>query len=360
MLTTHRENYPRRTRHAGHCWRNRDELISDVLQWTLSHGRAKAGRPARSYIQQLCADIGCSPEDPPEAMDDRERWRERVMDIRADGATWWWWWLPMIKQHVTLGERKDLFGSSSSSNSVVVLDDHQWSWNGWGVVYWASTRPNMPFQRRRSCIFHWRRRAWLTIWDKVKSSGTVTDWCTGREWPVNCMTVISVRWQSNMPFERQRKWHISDGKSWGDIEWAIELLFYSVRQKSVSWRSDELETRCGRENCTQQSGPPGLQLSSPGEREGHNADGHKSRGQYIAVLFGLQLPLTHKPFKYSERYIFLNEVFARLYSLRQYVFCMYICIYARLLCGYTTVGFLKRIIICCKKDSSCDFSFRHI
>ena len=32
----------RRTRHVGHCWRSRDELISDVLQWTPSHGRAKA------------------------------------------------------------------------------------------------------------------------------------------------------------------------------------------------------------------------------------------------------------------------------------------------------------------------------
>ena len=36
-----------------------------------------------------------------------------------------------------------------------------------------------------------RRRTWLTIWDKVKSHGTGMDWCTGREWPVNCMTVIS-------------------------------------------------------------------------------------------------------------------------------------------------------------------------
>ena len=43
----------RRTRHAGHCWRSRDELISDVLLWTPTHGRAKAGRPARTYIQQL-------------------------------------------------------------------------------------------------------------------------------------------------------------------------------------------------------------------------------------------------------------------------------------------------------------------
>ncbi len=37
----------RRTRHAGHCWRSRDELIRDVLSWTPTHGRAKAGRPNR-------------------------------------------------------------------------------------------------------------------------------------------------------------------------------------------------------------------------------------------------------------------------------------------------------------------------
>ena len=67
----------RRTRHAGHRWRSRDEVIRDVLLWTPSHGRAKAGRPARTYIQQLCADTGCNPENLPEAMDDRERWRER-------------------------------------------------------------------------------------------------------------------------------------------------------------------------------------------------------------------------------------------------------------------------------------------
>ena len=34
----------RRTRHAGHCWRSRDELIRDVLLWIPTHGRAKAGR----------------------------------------------------------------------------------------------------------------------------------------------------------------------------------------------------------------------------------------------------------------------------------------------------------------------------
>ena len=32
-----------RTRHAGHCWRSRDELISDVLLWTPVYGQTKAG-----------------------------------------------------------------------------------------------------------------------------------------------------------------------------------------------------------------------------------------------------------------------------------------------------------------------------
>ena len=81
----------RRTRHAGHSWRSRDEIISDVLLWTPSHGRAKAGRPARTYIQQLCADAGCNPEDLPKAMEDREAWRERVRNIHADSTAWWWY-----------------------------------------------------------------------------------------------------------------------------------------------------------------------------------------------------------------------------------------------------------------------------
>ena len=92
----------RRIRHAGHCWRSRDELIRDVLLWIPTHGRAKAGRPARTYIQQLCEDTGCCPEDLPRAMNDREEWRERVRDIRATSAIWWWWW--------TIEQVKFLFG----------------------------------------------------------------------------------------------------------------------------------------------------------------------------------------------------------------------------------------------------------
>ena len=86
----------RRTRHAGHCWRSRDELISDVLLWTPSYGQAKAGWPARTYLQQLCVDTECRPEDLPEAMNDWEGWRERDRDISADSMTRRCWWFYFI------------------------------------------------------------------------------------------------------------------------------------------------------------------------------------------------------------------------------------------------------------------------
>ena len=73
----------RRTRHAGHCWRSKDEIVSDVLLWTPAYGQSKAGRPARTFIQQLYDDTGCNPADLPKAMNDRETCRERVRDIRA-------------------------------------------------------------------------------------------------------------------------------------------------------------------------------------------------------------------------------------------------------------------------------------
>ena len=60
----------RQTRQAGHCWRSKDELVSDVLLWTPAYGQSKAGQPARTYLQQLCDDTGCNPEDLPEAMND--------------------------------------------------------------------------------------------------------------------------------------------------------------------------------------------------------------------------------------------------------------------------------------------------
>ena len=75
-------------RHARHCRKSMDELISDVLPWTLSHGQASLYN-TRTYQQQLCTDPRCSL---PEAMNDRDEWRMRVWEIRARDKTWWWWW----------------------------------------------------------------------------------------------------------------------------------------------------------------------------------------------------------------------------------------------------------------------------
>ena len=73
----------RRTKHVGHCWRSWGELISEELLWIPSHGRAKAGWSGKTYIQQLCRDMGCSREDLPASMNDREEWQESVRDICA-------------------------------------------------------------------------------------------------------------------------------------------------------------------------------------------------------------------------------------------------------------------------------------
>ena len=52
--------------------RNKDELINDTSLKNPSHGRAKVGRPARTYIQQLYANTWTRQEDLSGVMDDRD------------------------------------------------------------------------------------------------------------------------------------------------------------------------------------------------------------------------------------------------------------------------------------------------
>ena len=42
-----------------------------------THGRASVGRSTRTYLHQLCSDIGCSLENFPGAMNYKNEWRER-------------------------------------------------------------------------------------------------------------------------------------------------------------------------------------------------------------------------------------------------------------------------------------------
>ena len=79
------------TKHAVHCWRSKDKLISNVPLWTLTHGRANVGWPAKTYMHQHCANIGWSLEDLLGAMYDRDGWWGRGSRNCAVSSIWWWW-----------------------------------------------------------------------------------------------------------------------------------------------------------------------------------------------------------------------------------------------------------------------------
>ena len=44
-------------RFAGHCWRSKNELASDLLFWYPNHGKRSRGRLAKTYIDQLSSEI---------------------------------------------------------------------------------------------------------------------------------------------------------------------------------------------------------------------------------------------------------------------------------------------------------------
>ena len=71
----------------------------------------------------------------------------------------------------------------------------------------------------------------------------------------------------------------------------VELLYNSVHRKF-----NQLEKRCGRENQHPAEWAPRPLVEQPKRKGKKHCYGHKSGGQYVAVLFGLQLPLTHNPF----------------------------------------------------------------
>ena len=68
------------------CFLKRDtagDARTNVLLWTPTHGPASVCRSAGTYLHQFYADTGCSLEDLPEAMDDRDRWGERELGKSA-------------------------------------------------------------------------------------------------------------------------------------------------------------------------------------------------------------------------------------------------------------------------------------
>ena len=91
------------------------------------------------------------------------------------------------------------------------------------VIFWPSTRPknaiprwctgrkwHIPMASNRK-----RSRGRIKVYNMGQGEGPTVplQWCIGREWPVNCMTVISAWWRLNIRFQR------SNGRSCG--RWII-------------------------------------------------------------------------------------------------------------------------------------------
>ena len=103
---------------------------------------------------------------------------------------------------------------SSNSNEGVTCNPQNSSISGALLLFFdLLTRPKMPFKvMHRKEVTHSkgsyeRKSRGRKLVDemgrgKKNSHGTLIDWCTGREWPLNCMTVVSAWWRLNIRFQR--------------------------------------------------------------------------------------------------------------------------------------------------------------
>ena len=62
---------PIRQRYAWLCWRSKDKLRNNILQWTPTHGHTHVGQLANTCIYQVCTDTRYSLEDQLEIIVDR-------------------------------------------------------------------------------------------------------------------------------------------------------------------------------------------------------------------------------------------------------------------------------------------------
>ena len=75
----------RRTQYAGHCYRRKVEVISDLILWDPKRGTAKVGRTVKTYRKLLTEETGLQHEDLHKTIDDMVLWRERVNMVQATG-----------------------------------------------------------------------------------------------------------------------------------------------------------------------------------------------------------------------------------------------------------------------------------
>ena len=64
--------HEQRMRFAGHCWRRKNELVSNALLWTPKHGQRSRGRPAKIFVDQMVENTECEVEERINLMENRD------------------------------------------------------------------------------------------------------------------------------------------------------------------------------------------------------------------------------------------------------------------------------------------------
>ena len=66
---------------SGHCWRSKNEIVSQLLLWDPKHDRCSRGRPATTFIDQLDEDTSLFRLELPAVMADRGEWDKLIKSV---------------------------------------------------------------------------------------------------------------------------------------------------------------------------------------------------------------------------------------------------------------------------------------
>ena len=135
----------------------------------------------------------------------------------------------------------------------------------------------------------------------LKSHGAITNWCTGREWPVNCMTVISAQACHSKDGGIQH----SDCQLWEEIEWALNYHVTQCTGYSMSFGDQRVgEMMLERKQHSAESCAPGPPVEQPwGTRKTH-CYVQRSWGVSMLQLCSVSNSLLHTTLSYKVTGIF--------------------------------------------------------
>ena len=88
----------RSARFAGHCFRTKDQVISDLLLWRL-HCPRRGNRPL-TYPDTLARGTGLILNELAQAMANRVLWCDIVPAISTAVDWWWWYYLILLVSSV--------------------------------------------------------------------------------------------------------------------------------------------------------------------------------------------------------------------------------------------------------------------